>query len=111
MDEFCKLLTQMEKLGFCVINDLSKFFAFVVGKEERTMMAVEVFGDLKKRGYCSVPIYNILMGALHKKGEFKKVISLFNEVEESNFEPDSLTYSIAIECFVGLVILKKHSML
>ena len=44
----------MEKLGFCVIDDLSKFFAFVVGKEERTMMAVEVFEDLKKRGYCSV---------------------------------------------------------
>ena len=50
MDEFCKLLTQMEKLGFCVIDDLSKFFAFVVGKEERKMMAVEVFEDLKKRG-------------------------------------------------------------
>ena len=56
MYEFCKLLTQMEKLGFCVIDDLSKFFAFVVGKEERKMMAVEVFEDLKKRGYCSVSI-------------------------------------------------------
>ena len=107
MDEFFKLLTQMEKLGFCVINDLSKFFAFVVGKEERTMMAVEVFEDLKKRGYCSVPIYNILMGALHKKGEFKKVISLFDEVKESDFELDSLTYSIAIECFVEIGDIEK----
>ncbi|XP_075666646.1 pentatricopeptide repeat-containing protein At4g20740 [Castanea sativa] len=107
MDEFCKLLTQMEKLGFCVIDDLSKFFAFVVGKEERTMLAVEVFEDLKKRGYCSVSIYNILMGALHKKGEFKKVISLFDEVKESDFEPDSLTYSIAIECFVEIGDIEK----
>ncbi|KAK4587526.1 hypothetical protein RGQ29_018795 [Quercus rubra] len=107
MYEFCKLLTQMEKLGFCVIDDLSKFFAFVVGKEERTMMAVEVLEDLKKRGYCSVSIYNILMGALHKKGEFKKVISLFNEVKESNFEPDSLTYSIVIECFVEIGDIEK----
>lgn len=107
MDEFCKLLTQMEKLGFCVLDDLSKFFAFVVGKEERTMMAVEVFEDLKKRGYCSVSIYNILMGALHKKGEFKKVISLFDEVKESDFEPDSLTYSIAIECFVEICDIEK----
>ena len=40
----------MEKLGFCVIDDLSKFFAFVVGKEERKMMVVEVFDDLQKRG-------------------------------------------------------------
>ena len=46
----------MEKLGFCVIDDLSKFFAFMVGKEERTMMAVEVLEDLKKRGYCCVSI-------------------------------------------------------
>ncbi|KAF3952025.1 hypothetical protein CMV_022376 [Castanea mollissima] len=76
MDEFCKLLTQMEKLGFCVIDDLSKFFAFVVGKEERTMMrtmmAVEVFEDLKKRGYCSVSIYNILMGHFIRRGSSKR---------------------------------------
>ncbi|KAL4632676.1 hypothetical protein ACB092_04G068200 [Castanea dentata] len=80
------------KLGFCVIDDLSKFFAFVVGKEERKMMTV-------------VSIYNILMGAHHKKGEFRKVISLFDEVKESNFESDSLTYSIATECFVEIMSL------
>ena len=71
------------------------------------MVAVEVFEELKKRGYCSVSIYNIRMGALHKKGEFKKVISLFNEVKELDFEPDSLTYSIAIECFVEIVDIAK----
>lgn len=107
MDEFCKLLNQMQKLGFCVIDDLSKFFAFVIGKEERTMMAVEVFEDLKKRGYCSVSIYNILMGALHKKGELKKAMSLFDEMKESAFEPDSSTYSIAIACFVEMGDIKE----
>ena len=71
------------------------------------MVVVEVFKELKKRGYCSVSIYNILMGALHKKGEFKKVISLFDEVKESDFELDSLTNSIAIECFVEIVDIEK----
>ena len=64
MDDFCKLLKQMEKLGFSIFDDLSKFFSYVVGKPERTMMALEVFEDLKVKGYSSVPTYNILMEAL-----------------------------------------------
>ncbi|TXG55862.1 hypothetical protein EZV62_017175 [Acer yangbiense] len=39
MDDFCKLLEQMKKLKFSVVDDLEKFFEFVVGKEERIMMA------------------------------------------------------------------------
>jgi pentatricopeptide repeat protein len=107
MDDFCKLITQMQRLGFSVIDDLSKFFAFLVGKEERTRMAVLVFEDLKRRGYCSVSIYNILMGALHKNGEVKKALSLFDEMKGSTFEPDSSTYSIAIDCLVEVDDIKE----
>ncbi|KAG7982846.1 hypothetical protein I3843_04G073600 [Carya illinoinensis] len=107
MDDFCKLLTQMQKLRSSVIDDLSKFFTFMVAKAERTLMAVEVFEDLKGKGYCSVPIYNILMEALHKSGEAKKALSLFDEIRESTFEPDSSTYSIAIECFIEVDDIKE----
>ncbi|XVE69530.1 hypothetical protein DITRI_Ditri09bG0159400 [Diplodiscus trichospermus] len=100
MDDFCKLLEQMQKLGFSVIDDLSKFFLFVVGKEERTVMAVQVFSELKMKGYNSVPIYNILMEALCKTGKVKQALSLFQEVKDLNFKPDSSTYSIAIICYV-----------
>lgn len=99
MDDFCKLLKQMEKLGFSVFDDLSKFFSYVVGKPERTMMALEVFEDLKVKGYSSVPIYNILMEALLTIGEMKRALSLFGEMKDLN-KPDSTTYSIAIICFV-----------
>jgi pentatricopeptide repeat protein len=107
MDDFCKLITQMQRLGFSVIDDLSKFFAFLVGKEERTRMAVQVFEDLKGRGYCSVSTYNILMGALHNNGEVKMALSLFDEMKGSTFEPDSSTYSIAIECLVEVDDIKE----
>ncbi|KAJ6702894.1 ATPASE EXPRESSION PROTEIN 3 [Salix viminalis] len=99
MDDFCKLLKQMEKFGFSVLDDLSKFFLYVAGRPERTMMALEVFEDLKVKGYSSVPIYNILMEALLKIGEMKRALSLFGEMEDLN-KPDSTTYSIAIICFV-----------
>ncbi|XVF24230.1 hypothetical protein REPUB_Repub13aG0109800 [Reevesia pubescens] len=100
MDDFCKLLEQMQKLGFSVIDDLSKFFSFVVGKDERIVMAVEVFNELKVKGYASVPIYNILMEAHHKTGKVKQALSLFQEMKDLNFKPDSSTYSIAIICYV-----------
>ncbi|OAY50229.1 pentatricopeptide repeat-containing protein At4g20740 [Manihot esculenta] len=100
MDGFCRLLVEMNKLGFSVIDDISKFFSFVVEKKERIMMALEVFEDLKVKGYSSVPVYNILMEALLKIGEVKKALSLFNEMKNLNFEPDSTTYSIAVICFV-----------
>ncbi|KAJ0039135.1 hypothetical protein Pint_23853 [Pistacia integerrima] len=100
MDDFCKLLMQMEKLRFCVVDDLEKFFEFMVGKEERIKMALEVFEELKGKGYGSVSIYNILMGTLHKIGEVKKALSLFGEMKDLNLEPNPSTYSIAIQCFV-----------
>ncbi|CAL1411742.1 unnamed protein product [Linum trigynum] len=100
MDDFYKLLFLMERLSFPVLDDLSKFFSFMVEKEERTMLTLEVFQDLKARGYISVQIYNVLMEALLKVGEIKQALSLFGELEDMNFEPDSNCYSIAISCLV-----------
>lgn len=100
MDNFSRLLAQMQNLGFLVLDDLSVFFSSLVSKKERTMMALEVFEDLKLRGYCSTAIYNILMGSLHKNGEVKRALSLFREILSSSLIPDSSTYSIAIEFLV-----------
>ncbi|PSS26488.1 Pentatricopeptide repeat-containing protein [Actinidia chinensis var. chinensis] len=99
MDDFCNLLLQMKNLGFNILDFLFRFFSFMVGKDDRIMSALEVFEELKVKGYCSVPIYNILMEALHKIGEVKKALSLFHELKDMKFEPDSSTYSIAITCF------------
>lgn len=101
MEKFCQLLKQMEKLGFPVLDDLSKFFDFLVEKKG-PIVALEVFTDLKAKGYFSVKIYNILMDSLQKIGEVKKALSLFNEMNGSTCIPDSSTYSIAIVCFVDL---------
>ncbi|KAF4347687.1 pentatricopeptide repeat-containing protein At4g20740 [Cannabis sativa] len=100
MDEFCELLVQMKKLGSSVMDDLTKFFYFIVGKEDGVKMAMEVFEDLKIRGYYTVAIYNILMEAFHRIGMATKALSLFDEMKDMNVQPDSSTYSIAIECFV-----------
>ncbi|KAL5543655.1 hypothetical protein UlMin_007439 [Ulmus minor] len=90
----------MKKLGFSVIDDLSKFFSLVLEKGEGAKIAVEVFKDLKVRGYFSVSIYNIIMEALHQDGMAKEVLSLFNSMKHLNIQPDSSTYSVAITCFV-----------
>ncbi|CAL2237376.1 unnamed protein product [Prunus armeniaca] len=85
MDNFCDMLAEMEKFDFPVIDDLSKFFSFMVGKEDGVPLALEVFGELKVKGYYSVGIYNILMGSLHKSGKVKKALSLFNEMKGCGF--------------------------
>ncbi|CAL8114391.1 unnamed protein product [Prunus armeniaca] len=100
MDNFCDMLAEMEKFDFPVIDDLSKFFSFMVGKEDGVPLALEVFGELKVKGYYSVGIYNILMGSLHKSGKVKKALSLFNGMKDVDLQPDVSTYSIAIMCFV-----------
>ncbi|XP_024028046.1 pentatricopeptide repeat-containing protein At4g20740 isoform X2 [Morus notabilis] len=100
IDEFCDLLVQMQKLGISVVDDLTKFFSFVVRKGDGLKMALEVFEDLKVRGYYSVSIYNILMEAFYKTEMAKKALSLLNEMKDMNAQPDSSTYSVAIECFV-----------
>jgi len=100
MEEFCKLLEKMQKLGFPVLADLSKFFSVLVEKNGPTM-AVEAFAHLKEKGHVSVEIYNILTDSLYKIGEVKKALSLFDEMK-SMMEPDSITYSIVIQCLVDL---------
>ncbi|KAK1556429.1 hypothetical protein Q3G72_004913 [Acer saccharum] len=87
-------------LKFSVVDDLEKFFEFAVGKEERIMMALEVFEEIKGKGFSTVAIYNILMGAFHKTGDVQKALSLYGEMKDLNLELDSSTYSIAIQCFV-----------
>ncbi|KAL2478402.1 Pentatricopeptide repeat-containing protein [Forsythia ovata] len=100
MDEFCTLLVQMQKLGYCVIDDLSKFFYFMVEKDDGVQVALEVFEYLKKKNYVSVSIYNIFVEALLKDGEVNKALELFHELNDSDLVPDSISYSNAILCYV-----------
>ncbi|XP_004515007.1 pentatricopeptide repeat-containing protein At4g20740-like [Cicer arietinum] len=99
MEEFFKLLKKMEKLGFPLIDDLSKFFSHLVEKKG-PVISLEVFIHLKEKGYVSVEIYNVLMDSLRLSGELKKALSLFDEIKGSDMKPDSSTYNIAILCLV-----------
>ncbi|XP_042498193.1 pentatricopeptide repeat-containing protein At4g20740 [Macadamia integrifolia] len=109
MNDFCQLLEQMLNLGSPVIHDLPKFFSFLVEKGDRELTALQVFKDLKEKGYSSVAIYNILIGALHSRGDIKEALSLFNEMKNSDVRPDSSTYSTIIPCFVEIGDLKEAS--
>lgn len=100
MEDFFILLEQMGKMGLSVIDGLSNFFSFMVGKGKREVKALEVFEVLKAKGYCSVSIYNILIGRLQKIGEVKKALALFEDMKDSEFGPDSSTYSNIIPCMV-----------
>ncbi|KAK4285433.1 hypothetical protein QN277_002130 [Acacia crassicarpa] len=100
-EDFCQLLKQMKNLGLPVLDDLSKFFAFLIEKKG-PIAALDTFTDLKAKGYISVKIYNILMDSLQKIGHAKKALSLFDEMNGSTCTPNSCTYSIAIACFVDL---------
>lgn len=102
MDDFCNLLVQMQNIGSPIIDGLSRFFSLMVEREERMPCTLEVFEDLKSKGYCSVSIYNILLEALYKSRQTKEALSLFREMKDSNFAPNSSTYSYAIMCLVDL---------
>ncbi|XP_071737296.1 pentatricopeptide repeat-containing protein At4g20740 [Rutidosis leptorrhynchoides] len=99
-DELFKLLAQMENLGFKVMDDLVKFFNLMVEDKDKVVMALEVFDNLKSKGYYSVPIYNILIQALYMFDEVQKALTLFQELTESNLEPDLCSYSNVISCFI-----------
>ncbi|CAM8955198.1 unnamed protein product [Rhodiola kirilowii] len=99
LDDFLKLLADMEKLKFQVTDDLSKLFSYLV-EVEKIALAAHLFELLKSKGYCTVPIYNTIMGAFHKMGDVKKASSLFTEINDLGLNPDASTYSISIECFV-----------
>ncbi|XAR48826.1 hypothetical protein NMG60_11031783 [Bertholletia excelsa] len=99
MDDFCNLLLKMQNLGFSIVDELSRFFSFMLRKVDEIWMALEVFEHLKVKGFSSVSIYNILMEVLNEIGEVNKALSLFNELKDSRFKPDATTHSIAITCF------------
>ncbi|GAB4861004.1 hypothetical protein Ancab_036165 [Ancistrocladus abbreviatus] len=101
VDKFCSLLAQMQKLELPVHADLSRFFSCMVEKG-KLMNSLQLFDDLKIKGYCTVSIYDVLIGALYKNGEAKKALSLFDEMKDFNVKPDSSTYSLAIMCLVDL---------
>lgn len=102
MDGFCKLLGEVQKLGSNVIDDLCRFFSYMVEKEDRVMTAVEVFDYLKLKEYSSVSIYNIIMEALYHIGEVDRALILFHELKNSLFEPDSSSYNNGIRCFTEI---------
>ncbi|KAF6160156.1 hypothetical protein GIB67_016592 [Kingdonia uniflora] len=107
MDDFYRLLKQMQKLGLPVIDDLSKFFSSIVGKSNSEKMALEVFEDLKGKGYCSVSICNTIIEALYTIGEADRVLIIFEEMKDSDFKPDSSTYSNVISCFIDVGDVKE----
>nr|GLL32143.1 pentatricopeptide repeat-containing protein At4g20740 [Ipomoea trifida] len=102
MDDFISLLEQMQKLGFCIRDDLSKFFSVMVKKDNDIMLAWELFEELKLKYDCSVQSYNVLMEALHSIGKVDKALKLFQELNDKKFHCDSLSYSIAIQCFIEI---------
>ncbi|KAK6256025.1 hypothetical protein QUC31_017731 [Theobroma cacao] len=96
MNGFCKLLEQLHKLECSVIDALSKFFSFMVRKEEGIIMAVKVFDALKMKGCTGISIYNILMEALDKTEGAEKVIEVLNEMMQEGFPPDNIICSAII---------------
>ncbi|KAL9142465.1 hypothetical protein ABFS82_14G171200 [Erythranthe guttata] len=102
LNDFCKLLEQMQKLGFSINESLLDFFSGIVEKNDGVAMALEVFEFLKIRNYINVPIYNILMDALFKNGDEKKALSLFQELKDADLAPDSSTLCNAILCYIKI---------
>ncbi|XP_068661849.1 pentatricopeptide repeat-containing protein At4g20740 isoform X2 [Aristolochia californica] len=100
MNDFIGLLDQMAKLGRNVMDDLAKFFYFMVEKRQREWKALEVFQELKGKGYYTVSIYNVVISGLHKIGEVTKALTLFEELKGLDLKPDSCTYSNVILCLV-----------
>lgn len=100
MEDLWKLLSLLQKLELSLDDVLSKFISFMVEEKDKISAALDVFHGLNDKGYGSVTIYNIVMGALHHHGQAKKALEIYNDMKSSNFEPDSSTYSTVIPCFV-----------
>ncbi|KAJ0978013.1 hypothetical protein J5N97_013487 [Dioscorea zingiberensis] len=98
---FFRLVDSISEFNLPVMDHLSHFFMFFLGKGGRELKALEVFQVLKQRRYASVQIYNILIESLYKIKETKGALSLFEEMKGSEeFQPDSATYDLVIPCFV-----------
>lgn len=99
MEDLWKLLSLLQKLELPLDDFLSKFISFMV-EEDKMCTALDVFHSLNDKGYGSVTLYNIVMGALHRLGQAKKALEIYNDMKSSNFKPDSSTYSTIVSCFV-----------
>jgi pentatricopeptide repeat protein len=101
IDLFFKLVDRVSDLGLLVIDHLTDFLKLLLDKGERELKALKIFDAMQEKGYCSVPIYNILIESLYKVKERKRAISLFEEMKRSEkYLPDSDTYSLIVPCFV-----------
>lgn len=100
MDELFCFVDQIEKLGMDVKDILSMFFGCLAEKGGGEHTALEVFQLVKEKGLHNIAMYNVLVGALHKVGDVKKALQLFDELKELGMDPDSVTYSYAIQCLV-----------
>ncbi|VFQ84232.1 unnamed protein product [Cuscuta campestris] len=102
MEDFTGLLDQLQKLGICVRDDISKFFSAMVKIPNKIMRAWETFNELKLKYHCGVQCYNILMEALHSIRKAEKALELFQELNDKKLQCDLSTYSTAIQCFVEI---------
>lgn len=102
MEDLWKLLSLLKKLELSVDGVLSRFLSFMVEKEDKISTALEVFRGLNVKGYGSVAVYNIIIGALHQHGQEKKALEIYDDMKSSNFKPDSSTYSIVVSCLVEI---------
>nr|GMD19710.1 pentatricopeptide repeat-containing protein At4g20740 [Ipomoea batatas] len=96
MDDFIGLLEQMQKLGFCIRDNLSKFFSVMVKKDNDIMLAWELFEELKLKYDCSVQSYNVLMEALHSIGKVKRDVLVLSEMIEQGCSPNDITHCAII---------------
>ncbi|KFK28679.1 hypothetical protein AALP_AA7G032500 [Arabis alpina] len=100
LSDFSNLVQRIGESGYPVADYLSQFFRLLCDDEEKRTMALDVFDVVKSKGHGSVSVYNILMESLYKMGDVQKSLSLFYEMRDCGFKPDSSSYSIAICCFV-----------
>lgn len=92
MDEFHNLLLQMQDLAFCIVDNLPKFFSFMLQKEERVMAALEVFEYLKTKVICFSEI-----------GEIQEACTVYNKIIEMSSVPSVSTYYSLVKglCKIG----------
>ncbi|KAL5196759.1 hypothetical protein ABZP36_000271 [Zizania latifolia] len=101
MVKFFGLVDKLLGLSLPVVDILVDFLKLFACKGGRELKAVKVFEAFRRKGYCSVSIYNILIENLLKIKERKTALLLFDEMRGSDdFKPDSYTYSHMIPCFV-----------
>lgn len=101
MIKFFALVDKLVELSLPVVDFLVDSLKLFACKDGRELKAVEVFQALRRKGYCSVNIYNILIENLLKIKERKKSLLLFEEMQGSDdCKPGSCTYSHIIPCFV-----------